>query len=56
MFKKIFDAYLQRVGKASGSMRFVFDNIRVLESATPDALGMEDEDTIDALAEQTGGR
>jgi hypothetical protein len=55
-FKKIFDAYLQRVGKAPGSLRFMFDGARVQETATPAELGMEDEDTIDAAAEQTGGQ
>jgi hypothetical protein len=56
VFKKIFDAYLQRVGKAPGTLRFVFDNIRILDNATPDSLGMDDEDTVDVLAEQVGGR
>lgn len=55
-FKKIFDAYLQRVGKAPGSLRFMFDGARVQDTATPAELGMEDEDTIDAAAEQTGGQ
>ncbi len=55
-FKKIFDAYLQRVGKAPGSLRFMFDGARVQDNQTPAELGMEDEDTIDAAAEQTGGQ
>jgi small ubiquitin-related modifier len=48
-FKKIFEAYLQRVGKAPGSVRFMFDGQRVQAESTPDSLGMEDEDTIDAM-------
>ena len=47
-FKKIFDAYLQRVGKAPGSLRFMFDGKRVDVNATPASLDMDDGDLIEA--------
>ena len=46
----MFDTYTQRVGKEPDSLRFYFENARILDSATPAMLGMEDEDSIDALA------
>ena len=53
--KKLMDAYCARVGKEAGSIRFLFDGDRIQEDATPDQLGMEDEDEIDAMVEQQGG-
>ena len=54
-FEKIFQAYADRVGKPSGSIRFVFDGNRLNNDQTPADLGMEDNDHIDAMVQQTGG-
>lgn len=54
--KKLMDAYCARVGKEPGSVRFLFDGERIQPDATPEQLEMEDEDEIDAMVEQTGGR
>ena len=45
------DAYCARVGKEAGSIRFLFDGDRIAPDATPNELGMEDEDEIDAMVE-----
>jgi small ubiquitin-related modifier len=52
--KKIFDAYVQRVGKAHISMRYVFDGARMNSQLTVDDYYMEDDDIIEASADQTG--
>jgi small ubiquitin-related modifier len=36
-------------------VRFSFDGNRLNPDATPNDLDMEDQDTIDAMVEQTGG-
>lgn len=54
-FQKIFNAYADRVGKSGNSLRFMFDGARLLPEKTPLDYEMEDNDTIDALTEQTGG-
>lgn len=52
---KVFDAYCTKQGHTRSSMRFLFDGNRVNDTATPDALDIEDGDVIDALVEQVGG-
>merc|ERR1719391_755933 len=49
------EAYCGRVGKAPGSIRFLFDGERIQADSTPADLEMEDEDEIDAMVEQHGG-
>ena len=49
--KKLMDAYCARVGKEAGSIRFLFDGDRIAPDSTPNDLGMEDEDEIDAMVE-----
>ena len=34
-FKKLMDAYCDRVGKDAGSLRFLYDGTRILEDNTP---------------------
>eukprot|EP00796_Vickermania_ingenoplastis_P011363 gene11363-7869_t len=53
--KKLFDAYCKKQGINRQSVRFLFDGTPVDESKTPEDLGMEEEDVIDAMVEQTGG-
>lgn len=53
--KKLMEAYCQRQGVSSGSIRFLYDGRRVMAEQTPKELGMEDGDIIDALLQQTGG-
>jgi hypothetical protein len=52
---KMIAAYEQRIGVASGTIRLVFDGQRIPQDATPEKLGLEENDRIDAMAEQTGG-
>merc|ERR1712013_766872 len=54
--KKLMDAYCARVGKEAGSIRFLFDGDRIAPDSTPNDLGMEDEDEIDAMVDQHGGQ
>jgi len=53
---KLFEAYCQKKGVASNSIRFLYDGARVGEDDTPKTLNMEDNDVIDALIQQTGGK
>jgi small ubiquitin-related modifier len=53
--RKMMDAYCQREGLPSDGVRFLFEGERLNREHTPDNLGMEDGDVIDALIEQTGG-
>lgn len=52
---KVFDAYCAKQGHTRSSMRFLFDGIRINDTATPEAIEIEDGDVIDALVEQVGG-
>lgn len=53
--KKLFDAYCKKQGVSRQSVRFLFDGTPVDETKSPEELGMEEEDVIDAMVEQTGG-
>ncbi|KAJ1724452.1 SUMO protein smt3 [Coemansia erecta] len=52
---KLMQAYCSRTGKAYGTVRFLVDGERVGSDTTPNDLGLEDGDTIDAMTEQVGG-
>lgn len=52
---KLMNAYCQRQGLALGSVRFLFDGIRLTQHQTPGELDMEDGDVIDVMVEQEGG-
>ncbi|KAJ2725695.1 SUMO protein smt3 [Coemansia sp. Benny D115] len=52
---KLMQAYCTRQGKAYGTVRFLADGDRINGDDTPDILGMEDGDSIDAMTEQVGG-
>lgn len=54
-FEKIIAAYCQKKGIDASSIRFVHEGQRVQRHDTPEDLGMEDNDSIDAITEQTGG-
>lgn len=53
--KKLMDAYCKKQGIQRTSVRFLFDGAPIDENKTPDDIGMEDDDVIDAMVEQTGG-
>ena len=52
VFQKVFDAYCNRVGKDSLTLRFFFGGQRVSPEDTPAIYKMEDEDIIDVYDEQ----
>uniref|UniRef100_A0A7S1R119 Ubiquitin-like domain-containing protein n=1 Tax=Neobodo designis TaxID=312471 RepID=A0A7S1R119_NEODS len=54
--RKLMDAYCKKQGIARTSVRFLYDGAPIDEHKTPDELEMEDDDVIDAMVEQTGGR
>ncbi len=56
VLRKLINAYCQRKGQPSQAIRFLFDGQRIQDDATPESLGMENEDVIDALLQQTGGQ
>jgi len=53
---KVMAAFCKKVGQEKDNVRFLFDGERLRAEQTPAELGMEDEDEIDAMVEQTGGR
>ncbi|OZJ04270.1 Ubiquitin-like protein pmt3/smt3 [Bifiguratus adelaidae] len=53
--KKLMDAYCERQGKATSSVRFLYDGQRIQPTNTPNDLEMEDGDSIDVMVEQIGG-
>lgn len=53
---KIFNAYASRKGVDPNSLRFLLDGDNVDPNATPKMLELEDQDQIDAVLEQVGGR
>ena len=53
--QKLLDAYCERSGSAKSSIRFLFDGERVDGDSTAETMGMEDNDIIDAVLQQTGG-
>ncbi len=52
---KIMDAYAQRRGVATNSLRFMLDGDRIQGDATPKMLELEDNDQIDVMLETVGG-
>jgi Ubiquitin-like protein (sentrin) len=54
--KKLMDAYCSRNGVSPSTVRFLFDGVRIQENNTPNDLNLEDNDQIDAMVEQTGGK
>ncbi|KAI3658669.1 hypothetical protein MP638_006733 [Amoeboaphelidium occidentale] len=55
IFKKIFEAYAQKMGRASNVFKFSFEGTRLEPDQTPANAGLENDDIIDVMAEQTGG-
>eukprot|EP01035_Chromulina_nebulosa_P054727 gene54727-74990_t len=53
--QKIFDSYAQRKGIPANSIRFLFEDKRILGDYTPKMLELEDGDQVDAMLDQVGG-
>jgi small ubiquitin-related modifier len=53
--RKLMAAFCQRENLSQGSVRFLWDGKRLQEDDTPGALGMKEQDMIDAVPAQTGG-
>ncbi|KAF8038375.1 hypothetical protein BT93_B1034 [Corymbia citriodora subsp. variegata] len=47
--------YCVRSGLPYGAVRFTYDGTRVPEAKSAEDLGMDDDDVIDAWADQLGG-
>eukprot|EP00889_Picochlorum_renovo_P000204 jgi/Picre1/27234/NNA_000203.t1 len=54
-FKRVLDAFCNKKSWDSAQVRFAYEGQRVQEDMTPDDLGMENNDCIDAFLEQIGG-
>ncbi|KAG7669309.1 hypothetical protein Ndes2526B_g05613 [Nannochloris sp. 'desiccata'] len=54
-FGRVLDAYCQKKAWDVAQVRFVFDGERVKPEQTPQEIGLEDGDCIDAILEQLGG-
>jgi len=53
-FQKIFATFAEIVGVFHGSLRFIYDGVRILSSDTPKMVEAEDMDQIDVYLEQCG--
>ena len=52
---KLMNAFCRRHGLQRASIRFLYDGVRLDDLDTPETLGIENEDTIDAMLFQVGG-
>ncbi|EKX74217.1 ubiquitin domain containing protein [Theileria equi strain WA] len=53
--EKLMTTYCSRLGKSPDAVRFLFDGDRIKGDSTPEELGIEHGDIIDAMVQQTGG-
>lgn len=53
--RKLMEAYCSRQAVSMSAIRFLYDGERVQPDSTPDKMGMEDDEIIDAVLQQTGG-
>lgn len=54
--QKVFETYATRKGVQVNSLRFLLDGDRITPDQTPKMLELEDQDQIDCVLEQTGGK
>jgi small ubiquitin-related modifier len=54
--EKVFNTYAQRKGVNQNSLRFLLDGERINADSSPASLDLEDQDQIDCMLEQQGGR
>lgn len=53
--KKVFEAAEKRFGRESGTLRFIYEGVRLQKEDTPASHNMESGDMIDAHLQQLGG-
>eukprot|EP01053_Blabericola_migrator_P007022 Blabericola_migrator_1__7021@NODE_355_length_9465_cov_113_241434_g284_i0_p5_GENE_NODE_355_length_9465_cov_113_241434_g284_i0NODE_355_length_9465_cov_113_241434_g284_i0_p5_ORF_typecomplete_len118_score28_06Rad60SLD/PF11976_8/2e27ubiquitin/PF00240_23/0_0065Blt1/PF12754_7/0_013PRCC/PF10253_9/0_017SRA1/PF07304_11/0_1FERM_N/PF09379_10/0_23_NODE_355_length_9465_cov_113_241434_g284_i058826235 len=53
--EKLMSTYCARLGQSIDAVRFLYDGERIRGEHTPEELGMEDNDLIDAMVQQVGG-
>lgn len=53
---KLMKAFSDRKGIPQNTVRFLYDGNRIPDDATAKSLDMEDNDVIDVLLQQTGGK
>lgn len=53
--EKLMSTYCARLGQSMDAVRFLYDGERIRGDHTPEELGMEDNDLIDAMVQQVGG-
>jgi len=53
---RLMKAYCERKGFAPGAVRFLYDGNRINDDVTPEKLNMEDNNVIDVMVQQTGGK
>ena len=54
--EKLMVTYCERQGKPFESVRFMFDGNRIEKHNTPEELDIEDNDVIEAVIAQLGGK
>lgn len=53
--RKLMDVYCDRLGQPRGTIRFIYEGERITNEDTAQSLGIEDNEVIDAMIQQTGG-
>ena len=54
-FEKIFAAFAAKKGTAADGYKFTREGEQVMKDDTPESLGLEEGEQIDAMVQQTGG-
>ena len=54
-FRKMLVASVARKGLPKNGVKFLFDGQRLADDSTPEEMGMDDDDVIDAVVDQVGG-
>ena len=52
---KVLDAYAKKQSVDRAQLKFLFDGEKVTADATPESLGMSEDDILDAVVEANGG-
>ena len=53
--RKLMDSYCEKQGKGAGTVRFMYEGIRIRPDSTAEQLKIENDDQIDVMPEQVGG-
>jgi len=56
VLSKLMNAYCEKNGLRRDSVRFIFNGVRIKDQHTANDLKLQDQDVIDVMLEQLGGK